>query len=228
MPVNGNNVVRNPAIVEYGKFLELTDQSLFPAISVTRYLYPDTSEAYNIPLSTLPLTSVDIYPKYAVLTHLVNASDISVSLSAGDINVNLSDVENLIIRNNTLVNSISAQVSTMDARVFNINSHVNTIDTRTSAITALLTSTNTLVNSVSALLGNQLGINGFRFCQPSDGAVINNFNALQVVSACKFSQIGATNSNVTGFTTYELPQNFSFTAPITSFTLSYGAVIAYK
>jgi hypothetical protein len=186
MPVNGNNVVRNPAIVEYGKFLELTDQSLFPAISVTRYLYPDTSEAYNIPLSTLPLTSVDIYPKYAVLTHLVNASDISVSLSAGDINVNLSDVENLIIKNNTLV------------------------------------------DSVSTLLGRQIGINGFRFCQPSDGAVVGNFNALQVVSACKFSQIGATNSNVTGFTTYELHQDFSFTAPITSFTLSYGAVIAYK
>lgn len=186
MPVNGNNVIRNPVIVEYGKFLELTDQSNYPAVSVIRYVYPDASEAYNIPLSTLPLTSVDIYPKYAVLTHLVNASDISVSLSAGDINVNLSDVENLITRNNTLV------------------------------------------DSVSSLLGKQIGVNGFRFCQPADGAIVNNFNALQVVSACRFSQIGALNSNVTGFTSYELPQNFSFTAPITSFTLSYGAVIAYK
>ena len=64
-----SNVVRNPQLVEYGKFVELQNDSRFPPISVIRQQYPDTSSAYNIPLSTAPLSSVEIYPKYAVLTY---------------------------------------------------------------------------------------------------------------------------------------------------------------
>jgi len=64
-----SNVVRNPQLVEYGKFVELQNDSRFPPISVIRQQYPDTSSAYNIPISTAPLSSVEIYPKYAVLTY---------------------------------------------------------------------------------------------------------------------------------------------------------------
>jgi len=85
-----SNVIRNPQLVEYGKFVELKDDSRFPAISVVRLQYPDTSSAYNIPLSTAPLSSVDIYPKYAVVTYLANASDIQLVLSAS--NVDIGDV----------------------------------------------------------------------------------------------------------------------------------------
>lgn len=67
--VYNSYVVRNPTLVEYGKFVEIQNDSRFPPISVIRQEYPDTSEAYNIPLSTAPLSSVEIYPKYAVLTH---------------------------------------------------------------------------------------------------------------------------------------------------------------
>ena len=173
-----SNVVNNLAVVEYGKFVEIVNDSKFPPISVIRTEYADSSNG--------SLTALSVYPKYAVLTYLANPEDIKVSLSAENINVNLQDVENI------------------------------------------LNVTNTLLNSVSSLLGNQLGINGIQFCQPSDGAIVNNFNAVQVVSACKFSQIGIRNSSVSSMVNYELPQNFTFTAPITSLTLSYGALIAFK
>jgi len=270
-----SNVTINPATVEYGKFVELQGDNRFPAISVTRYDYRDSAPA---------LSSVEVYPKYAVITYLANPEDIKVSLSADNINVNLEDVENILnvispnvadIENNTgdiktkldtantLLNAITANtdatetiltsisgytgnintnvtdiealltttntnVGTINTRLLNIHGHVDTINTQTAAMTALLTTTNTLVNSVSALLGKQLGTGGVIFCQPSDGTVTGNFNAMQVLSACKFSAITIANSTTAGLTNYELPQNFILTAPITSLALSYGAVIAYK
>lgn len=82
-----SNVVRNPQTVEYGKFVEIEDDARFPAISVIRQQYPDYSQAYNIPLSTQPVSSVDIYPKYGVITYLANASDIKLTLSASEVDI---------------------------------------------------------------------------------------------------------------------------------------------
>ena len=256
-----SNVAVNPAIVEYGKFVQLQGDSRFPAISVTRWDYRDSGTA---------LSSVDVYPKYAVISYLANPEDIKVSLSAENINVNLADVETILnvispdvttIKNNTdavetTLTTISNNIGTTNTNVGTINTnvadiealatttnqnvtaihgHIDTINTRVGTINTnvadietLLTRTNTLVNSVSALLGNQLGANGVVFCQPSNGTVTQNFNAVQVLSACKFSAIAIANSTTTGLTNYELPQNFTLTAPITSLTLSYGAVIAFK
>ena len=278
-----SNVVRNVSNVEYGKFVELQGDSRFPAISVTRFTYPDNGAP--------AVSSVDVYPKYAVISYLANPEDIKVSLSAENINVNLADVETILnvispdvttIKNNTdavettlttisnnigttntnvgtintnvadiealatttyqnvtaihthvdtirtRVNTINQNVSAVEALLTTNNTNVGTINTNVADIEALLTRTNTLVNSVSALLGNQLGANGVVFCQPSNGAVAQNFNAVQVLSACKFSAIAIANSTTTGLTNYEFPQNFVLTAPITSLTLSYGAVIAFK
>ena len=256
-----SNVAVNPAIVEYGKFVQLQGDSRFPAISVTRWDYRDSGTA---------LSSVDVYPKYAVISYLANPEDIKVSLSAENINVNLADVETILnvispdvttIKNNTdavettlttisnnigttntnvgtintNVADIEALATTINQNVTAIHGHVETIQTRTGTINTnvadietLLTRTNTLVNSVSALLGNQLGANGVVFCQPSNGTITQNFNAVQVLSACKFSAIGIANSSTTGLSNYELPQNFTLTAPITSLALTYGAVIAFK
>jgi hypothetical protein len=47
-------------------------------------------------------------PLFARATYLANASDISVSLSAGDLNVNLSDIETLINTSNTLLATLTA------------------------------------------------------------------------------------------------------------------------
>jgi len=57
---------------EQGKFVQLADNSQFPPVSVIRYSYPDTSSAFPENAGALPLSSLDIYPKYAVLTHIVN------------------------------------------------------------------------------------------------------------------------------------------------------------
>jgi len=221
-----SNVAVNPAIVEYGKFVQLQGDSRFPAISVTRWDYRDSGTA---------LSSVDVYPKYAVISYLANPEDIKVSLSAENINMNLADVENILnvispdvttIKNNT--DAVETTLTTISNNIGTTNTNVGTINTNVADIEALLTRTNTLVNSVSALLGNQLGANGVVFCQPSNGTITQNFNAVQVLSACKFSAIAIANSTTTGLTSYEFPQNFVLTAPITSLTLSYGAVIAFK
>lgn len=56
--------------LEHSKFVEIVDDARFPAVSTTRIQYPDSTE--------LPaVTSVEVFPKYAVITYIANASDIS-------------------------------------------------------------------------------------------------------------------------------------------------------
>jgi hypothetical protein len=55
-------VVANYQTAEYGKFVELTNNTEFPAVSVTRYNSPNVA---NLP----PVSSVEVYPKYAVITY---------------------------------------------------------------------------------------------------------------------------------------------------------------
>lgn len=71
-----SQVVRNAQTVEYGKFVEIKDDSRFPAVSVTRYQYPDDTNAFPNNQNVPPSTTVEVYPKFAVLTYLTNASDI--------------------------------------------------------------------------------------------------------------------------------------------------------
>jgi hypothetical protein len=66
-----SNVVANSQTAESGKFVQLDNDTRFPAVSVTRFRYLDTSEAYTN-TSTAPITSVEIYPKFAILTYNVN------------------------------------------------------------------------------------------------------------------------------------------------------------
>lgn len=84
-PIN-SNVVRNYQTAEYGKFVELLD-SKYPAVSVTRYSYPDTSSAFPGNSAAKPLSSIDVYPKYGILTHITNFDDMSVTLSADNVNI---------------------------------------------------------------------------------------------------------------------------------------------
>ena len=65
-------VIKNPQTVEYGKFVEIQNDSRFPAVSVTRYEYKDQSNAFPENQGAPPLTSVEIYPKYAVITYVAN------------------------------------------------------------------------------------------------------------------------------------------------------------
>jgi hypothetical protein len=63
-----NSDVRdNINLLEYGKFVRLDNDARFPAISVTR-VAPNSTEAN-------PITAVDVYPKYGLITYLANPSD---------------------------------------------------------------------------------------------------------------------------------------------------------
>ena len=62
-------VVKNAQTVEYGKFVEIQNDTRFPAVSVVRTHYPDTSNAFPNNQNVPPSTSVEIYPKFAVLTY---------------------------------------------------------------------------------------------------------------------------------------------------------------
>jgi len=113
-----SNVVKSYQTAEYGKFVELVNNSMFPPVSVTRWSYPDTSSAFPQNSAAVPLSSVDIYPKYATLTYLVNADDIKISLS-GDTSftVDFTIVENLIRTTNTLLNTLTGQTNRVNGFV---------------------------------------------------------------------------------------------------------------
>ena len=134
-----SNVVRNQAVVEYGKFVELQNDSRFPPISVTRWDYRDSGTA---------LSSVDVYPKYAVLSYLTNPEDIKVSLSAENINVNVADIEALLAETNTLLTANSSNTSYLIPKAYT-----------TVATTALTSKFFTNFGGVSGYLKNIKGLN---------------------------------------------------------------------
>jgi len=72
MPIN-SNVIKNYQTAEYGKFVELANNSNYPPVSVIRWSYPDTTSAFPGNSAAMPLSSVDVYPKYAVITHDIGA-----------------------------------------------------------------------------------------------------------------------------------------------------------
>ena len=109
---------------EYGKFLQLGEDSLFPPVSVVRLSYPDNSSAFPENSAVKPLSSLEIYPKYAVLTHIVNPEDISIFLSAGNIAVELGHLEDLTEIQNTLIEGISAEI-------VNIKQYIDELETNT-------------------------------------------------------------------------------------------------
>jgi hypothetical protein len=56
---------------EYAKFVQLNGNTSYPPVSVVRWSYPDNSSAFPSNSSLPPVSSVDIYPKYAILVEPV-------------------------------------------------------------------------------------------------------------------------------------------------------------
>ena len=70
------DVRNNPASLEYGKFIKISDtDTRFPYVSTTRVAYAETGVE--------PTSSVDVYPHTAVLTYIVNAGDIAGGTGGG-------------------------------------------------------------------------------------------------------------------------------------------------
>lgn len=89
--------------------------TLTPILTAT----PGNPLTYNVGMaetfSWVPVENDADRPIYARATYLTNASDISVSLSAGDINVSLDDVEQSLNHVESLLNSLTStnqQIST--------------------------------------------------------------------------------------------------------------------
>jgi len=64
-------------LVEYQKFVEIQGDSRFPPVSTISWEYADTT--------TAAVSTLNIYPKYGVITYLANASDINLTLSASNV-----------------------------------------------------------------------------------------------------------------------------------------------
>lgn len=158
-----SNFIQNIATLESGKFLEIVNDTRFPSVSVTRISYPQSD---TLP----PITSVDVYPKYALITYDSTADSTNVVLSS------------VVARSDT----------------------------------------------TNSLLSSMVGQKGFVFVDPASSTVSGSFTGIQVLSACRFASLSASNSTVGALVNYEIPVGFVLNGPITSIRLTYGAVLAYK
>jgi hypothetical protein len=203
--------------------------SLTPILTTTPGEPPTHNLGIAETFSWIPVDGAN-RPLFAKATYLVNASDIS--LSAGDLTVDMSTLEGLTVDTNTLLDELTSIQSVKQDEIITllhtITGSTIQVELNTDQLELHVDDVDTLLHDLSAKLNSQLGQSGFVFVQPSDGTVSGQFTTIQVVSACKLATIAATNSTTTGLTNYELPVNFTFNGPITSLSLTYGAAIVYK
>ena len=179
MPYN-SAVFGTPQLPESNKFVEITNDSRFPPTSVIHWDYRDSGYA---------LSSVDVFSKYGVITYLANPDDIKISLSAENINVNLQDVENLLIKTNTLLQSNSA----INVDNFPLTQAISGSVTNTVAISTTQTLPVSVVNPVTSLaVTNTVAISTTQTL-PVSGSV----TVLNPVSTVNITGSVATNFNPT-------------------------------
>jgi hypothetical protein len=164
-----SKVVSNPALAESGKFVRLENDSRFPAISVTRVSPYDDSNAFPQNTNRAPLTSVEIYPKYGVITYLANASDIVVSLSSSNLDIGDvgfvdhyttgSPVHGSIIYTNTVTNgALSYDMGAVSVKPYGTTSVDGTVRiTNTTAVSGNVTITNP-ISDITARITNTAAI----------------------------------------------------------------------
>lgn len=70
-----SDVRSNIASLEHSKFVEVVDDTRFPAISAVRVQYPESTD---MPL----VTSVEVYPKHAVVSYVANVSELASGIAS--------------------------------------------------------------------------------------------------------------------------------------------------
>lgn len=167
-------------IPESGKFVEIVGDSRFPPISVQRTHTGDGS------------VETAEFSKYAVLTHMVNASDIVVSLSSGDVNIG-----NVGIVDHTSGTSIYSNV-------------VRTATVSGIEVGALRVLTQDLESNIDDItIGDRLG---------NMAAVNASLSALRTFTTNPISAVSITNP-VTAVTVLNTVSSFSLVNPITAVTV---------
>ena len=141
MAIN-SNVVINQATADYGKYVEIVDDSRFPPITSANGTY---GAGYTN----------TIYPKYAVLTHLVNASDINITLSSSNV-----DIGNVGIIDHTSGTDVYAQI----VRTATVNG------TEVGAVRVINAGTTPISGTVT--VGNP--VSSFSLVNPVTAVTINN------------------------------------------------------
>ena len=169
-----SNINKNYQTAEYGKFIELISSN-YPAISVTRFSYPDTTNAFPDNTNAPILTSVEIFPKYAVLSQITNPEDISftVYLSAENVSVELGEIEKDLHGVVSLCNTMTAQNADLNSYVNDLEK--NTFDTASAVddVYYELIKTNNLIKTLSSFYSTVTNTVGISTAQtlPISGAV---------------------------------------------------------
>ena len=162
------NINKNYQTAEYGKFVELVDTK-YPPISVTRVSYPDNSTAFPLNSSAPALSSVEIYPKYAILAEITNPGSISVTLTSSNVAVNLTTLENLTRTQNTLTNTVTSQIAVLQSYTNDLER--NTFDTASACDDAYWE----LVK-----LNNKVNTTGVNIVFPDNSGNLDAFGKLRV------------------------------------------------
>ena len=211
-----SDVRQNPATLEHGKFVEIVGDSRFPATSVVRVQYPEDS-------SMPAVTSVEVYPKYAVTTYLANASDINIQLSASEV-----DIGNVGLVDNTSGSYVYGQII-QTGTISGVP--VGAVSVRTQnypqldALTAVDYATNTTVRSLTAAsyntrVTNTVGVSTSQTL-PVTGVVAlrdANNNNVTVTAATSSLNVNVTNPIVaTVDTTSGFPVTFAHTPNFDAF-----------
>lgn len=214
-----SNVVTNYQTAEQGKFIQLTDTN-FPAISVTRSYYPDQTQAFPGNYGVPSITSVDIYPKYAVLSHITNPSDIiaTVTVNSPIINFNtapLTAIETNIYNaittgTNPTLSNIFTAVCAVDLNTFDTVTAVNMFNQNFNTAITQLTSVS-IANEPETLLSfNNFDINSARGFTVSDTkipvlAVRVKPNTTRNIRIDGYEIVNTTTGTAFGYTWYESP-----------------------
>lgn len=180
-----SDVVKNYNTLEYGKFVEIVGDSRFPPVSVTRVQYPESD---LLP----PISSTEIFPKYAVLSYLANASDINIQLSSS--NVNIGDVGLIDHSTGTDVYAKITQTDTVNGIAVGAVS-VTTTNPTTSVVvtnTVGVSTSQTLPVSGSITVLNPVTSLSATILNPISLKDINN-NNVSVVSATSSLNVNITN-----------------------------------
>lgn len=127
--------------------------ALTPVLTAT----PSAPPTYNVGMaetfSWVPVEGAN-RPLYARATYLANASDISLSLSAGSVNVDTSALENLSEETNTLLSRLtSIQVTKQDQIITLLNSITGSaiqVDLNTDQLELSVDGVETLLNDLTA------------------------------------------------------------------------------
>jgi len=194
------NKITSYQTAENGKFIEILNNTAYPAISVVRLSYPDTSDAFPENYGLSPVSSVDVYSKYAVLTHLTNPEDIKISLSAENINVSLDELEYLVARSNSLVEVLTASngngngnalpLSLLNALTANTDNIETLLDSLTSIQEIKQNDIITLLNQLTANTDSlEVNTDEVEFLLSSTNLFLNTLTAVDYATSYKQDSI---------------------------------------